>query len=66
MNIYSKPEEVQSLQTLMQIRDKLSRIENMVGGHSSLYKLSDSYYNTYLSYLDMLHKEADKLQEMRK
>jgi hypothetical protein len=61
MQIYSKPEEVQSLQRLMQIRDKLSHIEAIVGGYTQLYKLSDEYYKTYLSYLKMLHEEAESL-----
>ena len=49
----------------MQIRDKLNRIESMVGGHRNLSKLSDNYYNSYVKYLDMLYEEADNLEKLK-
>jgi arginyl-tRNA--protein-N-Asp/Glu arginylyltransferase len=63
IQIYTKPEEIQMLQQMMQIREAMTRIEAPAKG--SLSKLSEEQYDLYVKYLDMLHLTADQLEEIK-
>ena len=63
IQIYTKPEEIQMLQQMMQIREAMNRIEAPAKG--SLSKLSEEQYDLYVKYLDMLHLAADQLEEIK-
>lgn len=63
IQMHTKPEEIQMLQQMMQIREAITLIEAPARG--SLSKLSEEQYDLYIYYLLLLHLTADQLKEIK-